>query len=92
MLNEQQIKILEQLQTVKELQDKVLYADCKEIVNSIIKVVEGILGEEARLVELLEDYNELLFRAEDSGDPLGYTKRFKKQLASIDKSVKKDLS
>jgi len=88
MKKSQQLQILDLLKTLGEGQSAGLYADCQDCALFIGEFIESIKGEGTQTVSLLEEYCELLFKAnngEISKKPL------EKQLIKIENCVKTEL-
>jgi len=88
MRKHQQRQILDLLQTIGQAQSAGLYAECQESAIDIGEHIESVEGEGTLTVGLLEEYCELLFKANNGeiGD-----NQLKKHLVKIENSVKQEL-
>ena len=85
----QQRQILDLLQTIGQAQSVGLYADCQEGALDIGGYIENIEGEGTLAVGLLEEYCELLFKA-NNGE-IGDT-QLQKHLAKVEDCVRQELT
>jgi streptogramin lyase len=89
MRKHQKKKILELLQTIRQAQSAGLYADCQEGAFKIGEFIEQVAGDEGtRIVALLEEYCELLYKA--SKGEIG-RKQLRNHLVRIENSIRDDL-
>lgn len=84
----QQRKILEILATIEEAQSAELYADCQEGAIKVGEYIESILGEGTKIVGLLEEYHELLYKV-SIGE--SNAKALKRQFIKINNTALDDL-
>ena len=84
----QQRLILELLKTIYETQVDGFYADCQEGAIGVGEYIESIEGEGTQTVALLEEYCELLFKA-NNGE--ASEKQLRRHMIKIENSVKTEL-
>jgi len=84
----QQRQILELLETFKEAQSACLYADCFDVAVTLGEFIESLMGEGTQTVSLLEEYCELLYKADSEEIE---EKLLNKHLKQIENCVKEEL-
>jgi len=88
MRKHQQRQILELLKTVEEAQSAGMYAVCQDGAVSVGEFIETIEGEGTQTVKLLEEYCELVFKANKGR---AREEQLREQIIKIENSIKNEL-